>query len=192
MRKIIGILCLLAALIMIVAGGVTWGLISSQLKDENITVPGDSTFMDGAYAGKKVEGPLSAFAQAEIIKEHANHGSEGTYAELGQMAREAEEAGDTARAEELMEQRTTMMNASFLRSSLFTSVLAFGVSALTMGLGLLSGLIGLGFLAGDRKKRDHDLDHDDIDRRDRRVVTDRDGDGDLDRRDRRDDGATRA
>ena len=34
------------------------------------------------------------------------------------------------------------MNASFLRASLFSSVIAFGVAALVMGLGVLFGLIG--------------------------------------------------
>ncbi len=34
------------------------------------------------------------------------------------------------------------MNGSFLRASLFTSVLAFGVSAMAMVLGVLFGLIG--------------------------------------------------
>jgi hypothetical protein len=35
------------------------------------------------------------------------------------------------------------MNGSFLRASLFTSVLAFGVAALAMGLGLVLAAIGL-------------------------------------------------
>ena len=39
--------------------------------------------------------------------------------------------------------RVTVMNGSFLRASLFTSVLAFGVSAMAMGLGLVQVLGGL-------------------------------------------------
>ena len=34
------------------------------------------------------------------------------------------------------------MNGSFLRASLFTSVVAFGVAALVMGIGVVFGLIG--------------------------------------------------
>ena len=34
------------------------------------------------------------------------------------------------------------MNGSFLRASLFTSVIAFGVAAFAMGVGLLSLLMG--------------------------------------------------
>lgn len=36
-----------------------------------------------------------------------------------------------------------MMNASFLRASLFTSVVAFGVAALVIGLGVMFALIGV-------------------------------------------------
>lgn len=141
--KIVGIVSIIAGLVMIIAGAVTWGVVTSQLKAENITVPSDSEFMGGAYAGKKVGGPLSAYAQADIINVHALKGSNGeTYATLGKLANEAKEAGDTAKAEEYTQQRTSMMNASFLRSSLFSSVIAYGVSALVMGLGLLFGLIG--------------------------------------------------
>ena len=34
------------------------------------------------------------------------------------------------------------MNGSFLRASLFTSVVAFGVAALVMGLGVVFGMVG--------------------------------------------------
>lgn len=37
------------------------------------------------------------------------------------------------------------MNGSFLRASLFTSVVAFGVSALVIGLGVILVLQGLAF-----------------------------------------------
>ena len=48
--------------------------------------------------------------------------------------------------------RVTVMNGSFLRASLFTSVLAFGVSAMAMGLGLVQILLGVSMrkLAGAR------------------------------------------
>jgi hypothetical protein len=36
------------------------------------------------------------------------------------------------------------MNSAFLQASLFTSVLAFGVSAMAAGMGVLFILIGLG------------------------------------------------
>lgn len=141
--KIVGIVSIIAGIVMIIAGALVWGTVTSQLKAENITVPADSTFMGGAYAGKQVAGPLSAYAQADIINTHALAGADGkTYAELGALAREAKEAGDEAAAEEYTAQRTTAMNGSFLRASLFTSVVSYGVAALVIGLGLLFGLIG--------------------------------------------------
>ena len=42
--------------------------------------------------------------------------------------------------------RETVMDASFLRASLFTSVVAFGVATLIAGLGVMFILLGLGFL----------------------------------------------
>ena len=64
------------------------------------------------FGGELVDGPLDAYYQADIINQHALEASGGkTYAELDRE--------DPVRA--------TMMNASFLRSSLFTSVIAFGV-----------------------------------------------------------------
>ncbi|WP_250505277.1 hypothetical protein [Bowdeniella massiliensis] len=141
--KIAGIIALVVGIIFVGAGATTWGMVTSQLSAENITVPKDADML----AGKKVGGPFTAYAQAQIINKHALAGANGlTYAELGAKAREAEEAGDTAAAEQFTEQRVTAMNGSFLRASLFTSVLAYGVSALVIGLGLLQILSGLAFL----------------------------------------------
>lgn len=111
--------------LMIVGGIGTWFLVSGTLADQNITVAEDASFA----AGETVDGPISAFAQAEIIETHALDATEGkTYAELD-------------REDPL---RNVAMNASFLQASLFTSVLAFGVSAMAAAGGVLFMLIGLG------------------------------------------------
>lgn len=137
--KVAGIISIIIGLVFIVAGGVTWGVVTSQLRAENITVPGDSSLMPGA----RVQGPISAFAQAQIINEHALAATDGhTYAELGSMANEAADAGDEELAQQYRDQRATVMNASFLRASLFTSVVAYGVALLVVGLGALSILNG--------------------------------------------------
>lgn len=121
--KIAGFVAMIAGVLMIIAGGVTWGLVSSQLSAENITVAEDAA----AFAGKTVNGPLDAFYQADIINHHALDATGGkTYAELDRE--------DPLRA--------TAMNASFLRASLFTSVVAFGVAAFAIGMGLLTALVG--------------------------------------------------
>lgn len=121
--KVVGIVAMVVGLLMIVAGGVTWGLVSSQLADEHITVAEDAA----QFAGKTVNGPLDAYYQADIIKHHALEATDGkTYAQLDRE--------DPLRA--------TAMNASFLRASLFTSVVAFGVAAFAMGMGIITVLFG--------------------------------------------------
>ncbi|GEP48409.1 aromatic ring-opening dioxygenase LigA [Microbacterium saccharophilum] len=121
--KVVGILGILGGLALIIVGIVVWVMVSSQLRAENITVPDDAM----AFQGQTVAGPFTAFVQADIIQHHALSASEGkTYAEL--------EQDDPVRA--------TMMNASFLRASLFTSVVSFGVAAFAIGIGILSILFG--------------------------------------------------
>jgi len=125
--RIVGYLSIIAGLIMIVAGGATYYLVHRELADEHIVVSKDAE----NHAGEKVEGPVTAYAQAMVIKKHALEASGGkTYAELPQ--------DDPT--------RQTVMTASFLRTSLFTSVVAFGVAALVMGLGLMFILVGFAFL----------------------------------------------
>ncbi|MCW2680873.1 MAG: aromatic ring-opening dioxygenase LigA, partial [Frankiales bacterium] len=84
------------------------------------------------FAGEPVDGPLTAYYEADIIEHHALASSKGkTYAELDRE--------DPVRA--------TVMNGSFLRASLFTSVVSFGVAAMAMGLGLIFVLIGFALRA---------------------------------------------
>ena len=152
--KIIGLLIIVASALMIVAGGVTWGLVSSQLKAENITVSEVTKENPGSLAGKPVAGPFTAYAQANAINHHALDGAGGrTYAQIGDDARKLkadltasglskEEVDKNPDVIALAATRTSAMNGSFLRASLFTSVVAYGVAALVMGLGVLFALIG--------------------------------------------------
>jgi ABC-type sugar transport system permease subunit len=122
-----GTFTILAGIVMVVAGIAVWILVAAQLSAENITVSEDSQFLGGFLAGQQVQGPLTAYAQADIINHHALEASGGaTYAELAQ--------DDPV--------RDTVMDASFLRASLFTSVVAFGICALVVGLGIVLGVIG--------------------------------------------------
>lgn len=130
--KIVSIITMIAGVIMVVVGVTTFLIVQRELADENITVSEDAE----NFAGDKVDGPLTAYSQATVIKDHALEAGGGlTYAEL--------DRDDPA--------RDTVMNASFLRASLFTSVVAFGVATLLVGLGLLIILIGLGMLALDKR-----------------------------------------
>ena len=121
--RLAGLLAIIAGAVFLVAGGVTWASVSSHLAAENITVSDDAA----AFGGQTVDTPWEAFAQADIINHHALDATGGkTYAELDKE--------DPLRA--------VAMNGSFLRASLFTSVVAFGVAALVMGIGVVFGLVG--------------------------------------------------
>jgi hypothetical protein len=114
--------------LMIIAGAVTWLMVQDQLAEARITVAEDAEML----AGDEVDGPFSAYAQAQVIDKHALAATGGkTYAELD-------------REDPL---RETAMSASFLRASLFTSVVAFGVAAMAAGLGLALILIALALMS---------------------------------------------
>ena len=109
--------------VFIVAGIATYAVISSTLADEKITVSDDAAH----FAGKDVTGPFTAYAQAQVIAKHAEEiGGGKTYAELPQDD----------------PNRDAVMTASFLRASLFTSVVAFGVAAFVAVMGIVLVLLG--------------------------------------------------
>lgn len=118
-----GIAAMIIGALMFLTGLGAWALTATQLGEQQITVAEDAPFL----AGTRVNNPFAAFAQSEIINTHAMNATGGrTFAEI--------EQGDPI--------RETAQTASFLRSALFTSVLAFGLSALLSLLGLLSMIIG--------------------------------------------------
>ena len=123
MRKIASISAIVVGIVMAIAGVVTWIVVSTTLADQKITVSDDAN----CAAGDTVNGPISAYCQADIINQHALDATGGkTYAELD-------------REDPL---RETAMTASFLQASLFTSVVAFGVAAMAFFVGLVMALIG--------------------------------------------------
>lgn len=125
--RIVAIIVIVGGIISMVAGVVTWLVVRDQLSDENIVVAEDAD----RFAGRDVRGPFTAYEQANVIERHALEESDGlTYAELDR---------DDPRREQAM-------RASFLRASLFTSVVAFGVAAFAVGLGILLILVGVGLM----------------------------------------------
>lgn len=121
--RVIGVLGIVGGILLIVVGVVAWIMVSTQLRAEDIVIPDDAM----AFQGQYVQGPLTAYVQADIIQQHALDMADGqTYAELPM--------DDPT--------RDTVMNASFLRASLYTSVVAFGVCALAIGVGIVLILFG--------------------------------------------------
>jgi hypothetical protein len=124
-RKSASTLSIVLGSLLILGGVATWILVSTTLADQKITVSDDASCL----AGDEVDGPFSAYCQAMVIDKHALEATGGLrYAELDQ---------DDPK-------RETAMTASFLQASLFTSVVAYGVAAMAMAIGVLFILIGLG------------------------------------------------
>ena len=122
--SLIGLLTIIAGALLFVAGVITYATVSSTLSDQKITVSEDAD----NFAGNHVDQPWEAYAEAMVIAEHADEMAGGkTYAQLPRDD----------------PNRDSVMNASFLQASLFTSVVAFGVAVLAAGLGIVFVLIGM-------------------------------------------------
>ncbi len=124
MPKIASITAIIVGIIMAVAGIVAWVVVSNTLAEQKIVVSDDADCL----AGDDVNGPFSAYCQAMVINKHTLGITGGkTYAELDRE--------DPNRA--------TAMDSAFLQASLFTSVVAFGVAAMGLVIGIVLVLIGL-------------------------------------------------
>lgn len=123
MRKVASITAIVVGVAMAIAGVITWIVVSNTLSDQKITVSDDADCL----AGDDVNGPFSAYCQANVIDKHTTAITGGlTYAELDQ--------DDPNRA--------TAMDSAFLQASLFTSVVAFGVAFMAFALGIVLTLFG--------------------------------------------------
>lgn len=121
--RAIGIILIVAGIVFTLAGVVAYVAVQQTLSDQKIVVSDDADM----FAGKDVNGPFTAYSQAMVIGKHAKDiGGGKTYAELPQDD----------------PNRDTVMTASFLQASLFTSVVAFGVAAMAVVLGILLILLG--------------------------------------------------
>lgn len=124
MQKVASIVALAVGTLMVLAGAVTWVVVSNTLSEQKIVVSDDASCL----AGDEVDGPFSAYCQADVINQHTLDATGGkTYSELGQ--------------EDPL--RETAMTSAFLQSSLFTSVVAFGVAAMAFVLGVVQIVLGL-------------------------------------------------
>lgn len=121
-----------AGLASIAAGAATWLAIRLQLAAERIVIPDSAPWL----AGRTVRGPATAFAEAEAIRRIALAATGGrTYGELDE---------DDPLA-------PTAMNASLLRASLFTSILAFGMAAAQVAAGAILVAIGTALRSAGRR-----------------------------------------
>lgn len=132
MPKVVSIISIVAGAIAVVVGVVVFFVVRSELSSQRITVSEDAPFA----GGQKVQGPLTAYAEALALADHAEEiGGGKTYAEIP--------SDDPA--------RNKVMTADFLQASLYTSVVAFGVCALIVALGIMFFLVGLTFRSLDER-----------------------------------------
>ena len=124
LRKVTSMVSIVLGSIFIVAGLATIIMVTVELDREKITIPDD-----GCLGGWQVRGPITAWCQADIIDQHARDTTDGlTYAQLDRED----------------PRRDMAMNASFLRASLYTSIVAYGVAAMAIAMGIVFILIGVG------------------------------------------------
>jgi len=155
-KKLFPILLIVLGLGFVVGGGyaIFRGFdardeVRDELVAQNIVTPDDATI-----PGVVVDDVASARSMAAIIDEHARSSSNNlTYAELGRfMTPDGDPAGTNDEEEAVIGAdgrpvnnpvRNSAFQASALRTSLFSSVMAFEVSTLVIGIGALLLVLGI-------------------------------------------------
>jgi hypothetical protein len=154
MKKAFPIALLALGLVFVVAGGYTVNRgfdardqVRSELIAQRITTPEDASIPNA-----RVDSAGTAKSMADIIGKHADESTDGkTYAELGRfLAKDGGDTNDAAAAAKSADGkpianpvRNTAFQASALRTSLYTSVMAFNVAQLVVGLGAMMAALGI-------------------------------------------------
>lgn len=157
MKKAFPVALMLIGLVFLAAGvyTVTRGFdakdkVGDELAAQKIVTPDDASI-----PGVPVVDAATAESMADIIGFHASEATGGrTYAEMGRFL--AADGGDTSDEELALKDdegnpianplRNVAFQASSLRTSLYTSVMAFNVADLVIGLGV--AFAALGFAIG--------------------------------------------
>lgn len=155
MKKLFPLMLILLGVVFVGAGAYTVNRgfdakndVRDELIAQDITTPEDASI-----PGVRVDGVSTARSMADIIDVHARESSGGlTYSEMGRfMAADGDPAGTSDEGAALLGDdgtpvanalRNTAFQASALRTSLYTSVMAFEVGNLVVGLGLMILVLG--------------------------------------------------
>ena len=155
-RKLFPIALILLGVVFLGAGTYTVlrgfdakDMVKSELLAQNITTPEDASIPNA-----RVASIATARSMAEIIDHHALDSTGGlTYSEMGRFAVESgDPAGTNVEAEAATDAtgkplpnglRNTAFQASALRTSLYSSIMAFEVANLVVGLGLMILVLGI-------------------------------------------------
>jgi hypothetical protein len=156
LKKLFPIALVVLGVVFLAAGVYTVGrgqdakdTVKDELIAQNIVTPDDATI-----PGVRVDNVATAKSMAEIIDHHQRASTDDlTYSEMGRfMVASGDPAGTNDEAEAVKDDsgkpvanplRNTAFQASALRTSLYSSVMAFEVANLVTGLGLMIAVLGL-------------------------------------------------
>ena len=127
--------------------------VRAELSAQNIRTPADA-----AVPNTPVRDVETATAMADIVDFHARKAAKGlSFAEMGRfVARSGDPAGTSVEADAVRGPdgqpvrnplRTVAFESSAVRTGLFTTVMAFNVADLVVGLGAMTLALGLAFSA---------------------------------------------
>lgn len=155
-KKAFPIALMVVGLVFLVAGGYTinrgWDAkdqVKSELVAQNIVTPEDAR-----VPNVQVTSASSAKVMADIINKHALEATGGlTYSEMGRFANKQNTPVGTNNEDDAVKDangkpvsnnlRNTALTAANLRTSLYSSIMAFNVADLVMGLGLMIIVLGV-------------------------------------------------
>ena len=142
---IVALLAIVVGSVSVLGGAAGAVYTYQQAAVENIVTPQDAVF-----AGVPVRGPLSMWAQADIITKHQLVQTEGLrYAEMEGMVPAADEAGEPVIGEDgepVMvdnEARSSWLDATALTTVLSLGIMAYAFSLFAMVLGATVAGLGL-------------------------------------------------
>ena len=156
MKKLFPVALMLLGVVFVAAGVYTVSRgfdakdqVKSELLAQNITTPEDASIPNA-----RVDDIPTARAMADIIDVHARESTSGlTYAEMGRfMAKDGTPEGTSDEKAALLDDqgnpvpnglRNVAFQASTLRTSLYSSIMAFEVGNLVIGLGAMILVLGL-------------------------------------------------
>ena len=156
MKKLFPIALIILGVVFLGAGVYTVGrgfdakdLVRTELEAQNIVTPEDASI-----PGVQVTSVATAKSMADIIDKHALESTEGlTYSEMGRFMVEGGDPAGTNVEDEAVKGpdgrplanplRNVAFQAATLRTSLYSSVMAFEVANLVLGLGALIMVLGL-------------------------------------------------
>ena len=133
-----------------IAGGIFGAAFTyNQAATENVTTPDDASI-----PSTPVRGPFTMLSQAQIIQHHQLDSTGGLrYAEMEREVAQIDEAGNAVLDEAgdpVMipnEARASWINATALTSALYLGVIAYGLSAVVIVVGIALLACGVAFLS---------------------------------------------